>query len=93
MNQLDMALYRRPDGCHLHDACLTCPRETCILDDLDAKPKPVRADRMLAAYYEIRAAYQEQAAKGKVNSVALAQRFGVSKRTVFRAARYGQQRA
>lgn len=69
----------RDDGCHIHPHCLTCPLARCIYDEPDggrAMTKGLRNN-------EIRTLRAQGVGLGQ-----LAKRFGVSKRTIYRALRH-----
>ena len=64
------------DGCYIHPHCLTCPLPHCIYDDTDGGRgmiKEIRDQELLKAYRE----------EG-LDVMALAQRFEISKRSVYR---------
>ncbi len=64
------------DGCYVHPHCLTCPLPHCIYDDTDGGRgmiKEIRDQELLKAYHE----------EG-LDVMALAQRFEISKRSVYR---------
>lgn len=66
----------RDDGCHIHPHCLTCPLSRCIYDEPDSGRGVTKALRN-AEILSLRT-------QG-VGLEELAQRFGVSKRTIHRA--------
>ncbi len=66
----------RDDGCYVHPHCLTCPLPCCIYDEPDggrAMLKEIRDRKLLTAYHE----------EG-LSVETLAQRFEISKRSVYR---------
>ncbi|MSQ15700.1 MAG: sigma-70 family RNA polymerase sigma factor [Dehalococcoidia bacterium] len=66
----------RDDGCYVHPHCLTCPLPHCIYDEPDggrAMLKELRDQKLLDAYH-----------KEGLDVDTLAQRFGISKRSVYR---------
>ncbi len=66
----------RDEGCDIHPSCLTCPLPRCRYDE----PGGIRA--LLGAYRDRMIAQMRQQGMGIDE---LARRFGVSRRTVFRA--------
>jgi hypothetical protein len=72
----------RDEGCDLYPSCLTCPLPRCRYD----KPGGARAIFNLRRDREIRHLRRRQ----KLPVDALARRYGVSRRTVFRILRRGR---
>ncbi len=72
--------YKRPelpDGCHLHDHCLTCPLPECIYENED-EPTAVTI-RRLQDEQRVETIEQEE-----LTTLEAANRFGVTERTVYR---------
>ncbi len=66
----------RDDGCYIHPKCLTCPLPRCIYDEPDggrAMLKEMRDQKLLKVYR-----------KEGLGVAELAERFGISKRSVYR---------
>lgn len=64
------------DGCYVHPHCLTCPLPVCIFDTVDggrSMLKELRDQELLDAYR-----------KEGLDIAALAQRFALSPRSVYR---------
>lgn len=66
-------------GCDLHRSCLHCPLPRCRYDEPGGAPAMHRADRD--------ATMRSMAEEEGLSADALAERFGVSRRTVFRVLR------
>ena len=66
----------RDDGCHVHPHCLTCPLPQCIYDD----PGWLQRERRRSRDQEVLRVRDRE----RLSVPQLAQRFGVSERTVFR---------
>ncbi len=72
----------RDDGCEVSQSCLRCPLAVCKYDDPDWRRRGKR-DRRDGEILEARR-------RERLSATALARRFGVSERTVWRAVARGR---
>jgi hypothetical protein len=73
----------RDEGCELSSSCLDCPLPRCIYEEPGGRQQRLRRQRD----EEIRRLFQRE----ERDAQRLAQRFGVSKRTVYRIVRRGSR--
>lgn len=76
---------RYPDGCHVHDHCLSCPLDDCIFDV--PLPPRCRSGRLVAEVVRERNATIAAAYEAGFSVRMIANAAGVSPHTVWRAIR------